>query len=69
MVRPKKKSGVIKIVILRNDPLQKDLAARIDKLSLYPGESCQSVGYKCVANGIAETESGIEKLQQKGVSK
>ena len=50
----KKKTNEIKVVVRRNDPLQKDLAARIDRLALYPGESCQSVGIKALANGISE---------------
>jgi hypothetical protein len=62
----KKKTNEIKVVVRRNDPLQKDLAARIDRLALYPGESCQSVGIKALANGIAETEAGIEAIQRKG---
>ena len=62
----KKKENAIKVLVRRDDPLQKDLAARIDRLALYPGESCQSVGIKALANGIAETEAGIEAIQKKG---
>ena len=64
-VAKKKKSNVIKIVVLRDGEHQKELAERIDRLAEFPGESCQSVGFKCLANGIKETEAGIELIRKK----